>query len=1256
MTTLRRVGYGLGALLLTLPVAFIMLFGSETGSAWLLRRVGELAAAQGVGFAFDGSHGTLLGDLELRQVALTVADQRFDLDHLRLRWRPGALLHGRLHIIALDLDALRIVPAGSAPSDTQPPALPDLRLPVGVHVDQLHITDLRMATAGEPFVVDRVTLAARLDRENLAIEHLELAGPGIAVTGQLGLQPAPPHDLRGQLALWLGAEWVGAEAMPLAADLALSGTALRPAIRARIHSPTKVELNADLALDQVDPGFEVEAAWQSLSWPPDGNPWLRAEAGQARLAGRFDQYRLEFDTRLQADQLPTSPVHLVAHAAGRELTLEALTISVPAPEPDRPPAELNLRGPVHFDGDVPAFALAVDWSALRWPLRGTPQLHSATGTATLRGSIDAYQAELQARLQPVGLPGADLHLDARGDRQALQLQALTLDTLRGQLRLQGQAGWEPAIGWGLDLQAHQLDPGAYLPDWPGRLDGVLRLDGGLTGDGQWQLQAHIGSLTGSLRDYPIDATGELAWNGRDWRAAGITLNSGPNRVYIDGLAGQQLDARFELDAPQLAALYPGLGGSLAGSGRLGGSLAAPRATARVQGQRFSFNGLGVDTLDLDIDWQDAGGTGTLRATGLRSAQGQLASVDLRLDGEPQSHRLNLSAGGGRFHLDAAAAGGFAQGEWRGALQALNLDEPGVPGHWQLQDSARLQLAPAAWSVSPVCLVSAQARLCAAGGARPGGELSVNGHAENLDLAWLAPYLPGDAVIAGRLQAQYGLAGSRDRPRAWFELRPDDGLVRFEAGTGGEPVEVSYRNTRIDARFEDDTGRAELQLDLGANGQAQGRLTLGPARNGQRPLDGRVEADFPDLKLVEGFVPALQQVRGRLHLAGTVGGTLDTPRVAMDLQLDGAGARLPVAGIELEDAALRVQGQAGTPLRVDGQVRSGAGVIRVAGSVDLDASPGPRLALDLTGENFQATRLPEATVLVSPSLHVQGDAAYRLSGTLRIPQASVVIKDLPAGTVMQSEDAIVVGEETARTAAPRTPGLTAQVRVELGDDVRFKGFGLSTRLAGNLDAASDTAGTRVTGKIELHDGRYLAYGQELTVERGRLLFAGPPDNPDLDMRALRNSVDGRVKAYLAVNGPLKRPVSRVYSEPALPQAQALAYLLTGRSLDKSDRQQGLNIAAAALSMGLSKGEPLIQDLGDRLGLDELRVEGGSEGLQDSSLILGKYLDPKLYLGYTQGLFEPVGAVLLRLKLSEKLDLETRSGEQQSIDLFYRIEHD
>ncbi|MGB5742314.1 MAG: translocation/assembly module TamB domain-containing protein, partial [Sedimenticolaceae bacterium] len=524
----------------------------------------------------------------------------------------------------------------------------------------------------------------------------------------------------------------------------------------------------------------------------------------------------------------------------------------------------------------------------------------------------------------------------------------------------------------------------------------------------------------------------------------------------------------------------------------------------------------------------------------------------------------------------------------------------------------------------------------------------------LDLSRLAPYLPGDAVVEGSLGAEFSVKGQPADPAVVLDVRPSDGNIRLEEAE--QPFDLAFRNARISARFAEGQGAAELRLEIGENGRASGRVTLGAEQAGQRALGGEINAEFPDLNLIAGFVPALEAVQGRLQADISLGGTLTVPQLSGGLQIADAQARVPEAGILLSDIDLTVQADGAAPLQLQGQVQSGEGRITLDGSIDLAAAGGPAVDLGIRGEAFEAARLPEVLLLVSPDLRIQGNAPYRLSGTLRIPRATIELEELPSGTVSVSDDEIVIGEQAEARPAAASRNLNAKVRVELGDKVTLRGYGLRTGLSGAVDATIDARGTTVDGKIELYDGAYKAYGQDLKIERGRIIFAGPAANPDVDLRALRVSKDGEVKAYLALSGPLAEPQTQIYSEPPLPEAEALAYLVTGRGLDQAGQQEGSAIAGAAMSLGLSKSEPLLQDMSDRLGLDELRIEQGANGLEDGSLVLGKYLNPDLYLGYAQGLFNPEGAVLLRLRLSDKIDVESRSGIEQSVDLFYRLEHD
>jgi translocation and assembly module TamB len=146
-----------------------------------------------------------------------------------------------------------------------------------------------------------------------------------------------------------------------------------------------------------------------------------------------------------------------------------------------------------------------------------------------------------------------------------------------------------------------------------------------------------------------------------------------------------------------------------------------------------------------------------------------------------------------------------------------------------------------------------------------------------------------------------------------------------------------------------------------------------------------------------------------------------------------------------------------------------------------------------------------------------------------------------------------------------------------------------------------------GQLSLHNGTYVAYGQNLRIGRGNILFDGPVDNPRLDIRAFRpRSFDG-VRAGVAVTGNVRNINTRIFTEPAKSETEALSYLL-----------------------------------------------GGGGAFDQASVGLGKYLTPRLYVGYVLGLFDSSSVLVMRYKLTKSLSLETMTGDQQSVDLYYNIE--
>jgi len=270
---------------------------------------------------------------------------------------------------------------------------------------------------------------------------------------------------------------------------------------------------------------------------------------------------------------------------------------------------------------------------------------------------------------------------------------------------------------------------------------------------------------------------------------------------------------------------------------------------------------------------------------------------------------------------------------------------------------------------------------------------------------------------------------------------------------------------------------------------------------------------------------------------------------------------------------------------------------------------------------------------------------------------VNLQKLPRGAKVQraSDDVVVIEAQTQEDAAAQAMPLFAEITVILGDKVDLTGFGLEAKVAGQL-VVKERPGEPTTGSGEIRvAGTYKAYGQDLTVQQGQLLFAGTPlDNPRLNIVAVRTVDD--VNAGLRVTGSAQNPQLTVFSDPPMGQANALSYLVAGKPLEEvgSGNAEGDALQTAARSLGTAAGGLLARKIGGRLGVDEVGVKD-SATLGGSALTVGQYLSPRLYLSYGVGLFQPGEVVTLRYKLKESLAVQAERGPKDTrTGVEYRIE--
>jgi translocation and assembly module TamB len=302
-----------------------------------------------------------------------------------------------------------------------------------------------------------------------------------------------------------------------------------------------------------------------------------------------------------------------------------------------------------------------------------------------------------------------------------------------------------------------------------------------------------------------------------------------------------------------------------------------------------------------------------------------------------------------------------------------------------------------------------------------------------------------------------------------------------------------------------------------------------------------------------------------------------------------------------------------------------------------------------GENFLAANNGRVRALITPNLEVTlaGDT-LGISGQVELPVARIELSELPEVAIRPSDDVVVV-ENTGRPRSERP--IFADLRVVLGDDVSFAGFNFDAELGGTLNLVEAPGRpTSATGTLVIEEGRYQAYGQDLTVTNGEVRFNGPVSNPGLNIRALR-VVQDTITVGIAMMGSLKEPDVRLFSQPPMAQTQVLSYIVTGGPVGGSGSSGNL-INKALSALGLGGGSHLVNALGQDIGLSSARIE--TEGdLQDAALVVGKYLDPRVYVSYGIGLFDPVSTLRLRYLLSNKFTLQVETGKATSADAVVRI---
>ena len=911
---------------------------------------------------------------------------------------------------------------------------------------------------------------------------------------------------------------------------------------------------------------------------------------------------------------------------------------------------IGVRGQADFnDPENASIRVAVNARGLRWggTTADEPAI-SADADLGIAGTLQAWAAIGSATLARDG-EQARVRLDGRGDEERMRLETFEVAMPTGSLDIGGEVAWVPEPGWDLRATLAGFDPGYFLTDWRGAVDGRLASAGTL-GDAGMQATVEVEDLGGRLRERPLDGHGRLRIDG-DAYDGELALSLGGSRIEAKGRLADSLDVDARLEPLRLADLLPDAAGTVQGRLSLRGPRDAPDVDAELDGSGLSWGEYRADTVSVRgrLPWRGSGGELALDAGGLQAGV-ELETLRVAARGAVEALALDLDARGEIGTLALAGEADRRGGGWQGRVAELRL-APARGASWRLQQPAAFGWDGRNGRLERGCVdSSAGGSLCVeADWPRRGASVEGRG----LPLSLVEAYLPERAdgrpwFLRGEvaIDAQVRPAGN-----AWqgtLQLASAGGGARFRERGEREPL--NYRDLRLDARFDPRRIEATLASVINDDGHLDARLATG--WDDYAPIDGELGFEIDELVWLELFSPDIVEPKGRLDGRIALTGTRGDPRLGGQARLSGFTTEVPSLGLLLHDGDVRLVAQGDGSARIEGQVASGngdGGVLNVDGVLGW-TDGGPPLELRVHGENVLVSDTRDLHAVASPDVRVRVAAGEPVTatGTVTVPNARVELEHLEGG-VSASDDVVVLDP-----ADPEDSGaspLDLDIAIVLGDDVRLNGFGLNGRLGGKMQVRARPGREMLASGTLNVAGRYKAYGQDLTIKRGALGWSNSPvSDPLLDIRAIREI--GDVTAGVDIGGRVSAPTVEVWSDPATTQSDALAYLTLGRPLSNtsSAESEQLTAANAALAAG---GSVLASQLGSKIGLDDA---GAMQSRTLGSMFgVGKRLSPRLYVGYGVSLVGSGTVLTLKYLLGLGFDVEIESStDENRASLNWRLE--
>ncbi|CEE94829.1 conserved hypothetical protein; putative exported protein [Xenorhabdus nematophila str. Anatoliense] len=1269
MKWVKRVSIAFLLIVGLLLMTVVGLVGTQSGLHFMLNSAARWVPGLDIASVSGGWR-----DLTLKGVKYQIPGVNVSADNLYLSLRLSCLKDSHLCVNALTAEdvSVSVNTAELSPSEPSPPSEPltELKTPYPVSLDLLSLKNIHVKVDDIAITLDEFKAGAQWQEKQLVLKPTEInqllvalpKTPSEPIATVATTQPGESEKSIPKKSISeksLGETLKALFANPLLAELPNIPIPLDITVE-NIHGrqlhltgDTDITIN-DLRLQASNQGQQIDIKNLNVQ-APEG---AIAIQGMAKLS---EQWAVKLAIKGQADNLN--------HLNLNELTGQKIDLTLEGALLKQLDLALHLSGPVvaGLDAQVELAKaglpvhLTLESQQLQWPLTGKPEYQLDGLKLRLNGQASHYDLSLRSAIKGNDIPPALLTLDAKGNEERFRLTRLRLAALQGKADVTGVVDWSKAISWNAKLVLDGINTAEQWPEWPAKMAGNMAVRGSMYG-GSWQLQIPEIAFHGHVKQNIVKAYGKTSGNAAgQWDIPQFDLAFGRNTLNVQGrLTDETWKLEGEINAPQLNGLLPGLAGLVTGHVKLRGNMKAPQIVAdlNARGVRWQDT-LRVDSAIIKGDVRSAEqiqGQLSVVVHQLRQADLTIKNLVLNAKGTEKQHDLQLKIEGDPVSGELALNGSFdrQQERWKGSINNTHFDTP--VGEWRLSKAISIDYSNLQQKVTvgAHCWLNPNAHVCLPKPIDAGS----SGHAqvalERFDLAMIQPFLDKDTQLKGIFSGNADIKWTADQglPQAKIALQGEG--VRVRQVVDGIILPIDFETLTLNAGLANGKARLAWLFKLAGNGQLKGNVQVVDLE-GRRNLSGNIDLQALSLNLIKPVLDKGEKAEGGVNANLHLGGNAKNPQLFGLLKADNLQMVSHWLPFDISQGQLAVHFD-GTRSDLNGMIKTPKGQLNLNGSADWRNLDAWYARIAANGDKLRVIVPPMVKVDVSPDLVLEATPnLLKLNGNVDIPWARITVQELPESAVGVSSDEVMLDRNLQPIEKKKSSiQIQTNLNIHIGNDVQLSAFGLTAQLNGALKVLQDQQGLGLNGQIDIPEGRFQAYGQDLQVRKGTIIFSGPPDQPLLNIEAIRNpeSTANGVIAGVRVTGLADKPKVEIFSDPAKSQQEALSYLLRGQGLEKGDSDNS-QMTTILIGLGVAQSGQLVGKIGETFGVSDLALD--TQGIGDKSqVVVSGRITNDLQVKYGVGIFDSLATLTLRYRVMPRLYLEAVSGIDQALDLLYEFE--